>query len=153
MDSLTACGLTADELADFRRMAGFMIPADATYDVPGADDPRIFADVTSSLGVDREDIRAALSSLRRFAGGPLAGMDDGRAEHVTFEFLAQPGRPIQTLGRLVLSAYYRDDRVMRSIGREPRAPFPKGHTVPDGDWSLLDAVKARAPIWRDDRKA
>ncbi len=153
MDGLTKCGLSPDELADFRRMAGFMIPADATYDVPGADDPLIFADIASSLGVDREDVRAALTSLRQFAGCPLSDMDDGRAEHVSFEFLAQQGRPIQTLGRVVLAAYYRDDRVMRSIGREPRAPYPKGHTVPDGDWSLLEVVKARAPIWRDDRKA
>lgn len=153
MDSLAKCGLSPGELADFRRMAGFMIPADATYDVPGADDPLIFADIAGSLGVDREDVRAALASLRAFAGGPLAESDDGRAEQVTLAFLAQKGRAIQALGRVVLAAYYRDDRVMRSIGREPRAPFPKGHTVPDGDWSLLEVVKARAPIWRDDRRA
>lgn len=152
MDRLSECELSADELAEFRRMAGFMIPADAAYDVPGADDPIIFSDIASSLGVDREDVRVALTSLRRFAGSPLSELEDGRAEHVAFEFLAQEGRPIQTLGRVVLAAYYRDDRVMRSIGREPRAPFPKGHTVPDGDWSLLEVVKARTPMWRDDRK-
>ncbi len=153
MDSLANSGLSADELADFRRMAGIMVPADATYDVPGADDPLIFADVVSSLGIDRDDVRAALTSLREFAGSELAKLDDGNAERVTFEFLAQEGRSIQTLGRVVLAAYYRDGRVLKSIGREQRAPFPKGHVVPEGDWSLLDVVKVRAPIWRDDRQA
>jgi hypothetical protein len=48
----------------------------------------------------------------------------------------------------VLVCYYRDDRVMLSLGQEPRAPFPKGHTVEQGDWSLLEPVKRRAPFYR-----
>jgi len=43
----------------------------------------------------------------------------------------------------VLQCYYRDDRVLRSLGLELRPPFPKGHVLPDGDWSLLDPVKKR----------
>jgi hypothetical protein len=39
-------------------------------------------------------------------------------------------------------------RVLRSPGLEPRAPFPKGHTLEQGDWSLLDPVKARPPMRR-----
>ncbi len=152
MDGLRDAELSAGELADLKRMAGFMIPADATFDVPGADDPLIFADIASSLGMDRDDVRAALAGLRALAGGPLSDLDDTRAEEVTFQLLAQHGRSVQALGRVVIAAYYRDDRVMRSIGREPRAPYPKGHTLPDGDWSLLEVVKARAPIWRDDRQ-
>jgi hypothetical protein len=152
MGDLRECGFSAGELADLKRMAGFMIPTDATFSVPGADDPLIFADIALSLGVDLEDVRAALTNLRALAGSPLSDLADARAEELTFRLLAQNERPVQTLGRVVLAAYYRDDRVMRSIGREPRAPYPKGHTVPDGDWSLLEVVKARAPIWRDDRQ-
>ena len=33
--------------------------------------------------------------------------------------------------------YYRDDRVMVSLGLEARPPFPKGHVLEQGDWSLL----------------
>ena len=36
---------------------------------------------------------------------------------------------------------------------EARAPFPKGYDLEQGDWSLLDAVRQRAPFWRDDRTA
>ena len=152
MDSLATSELSAGEIADFRRMAGFMIPADATFGVPSADDSEIFNDIVSSLGRDRDDVRSALASVRALAGRPLADLSDARAEEVTLQLLAGTERPILVLGRMVLAAYYRDDRVMRSIGREPRAPYPKGHTVPDGDWSLLEVVKARAPIWRDDRQ-
>jgi len=53
------------------------------------------------------------------------------------------GPPAATLARVILQCYYRDDRVLRSLGLQLRAPFPKGHVLPDGDWSLLDPVKAR----------
>jgi hypothetical protein len=42
---------------------------------------------------------------------------------------------------------------MLAYGREPRAHFPKGHSLPQGDWSLLDVVKQKEPFWRDDRGA
>jgi len=32
------------------------------------------------------------------------------------------------------------------------APFPKGHAVEAAHWSLLDPVRARAPMWRDPRR-
>ena len=59
------------------------------------------------------------------------------------QFRADGGPPAATLVRVVLQCYYRDDRVLRSLGLELRPPFPKGHVLPDGDWSLLDPVKAR----------
>jgi hypothetical protein len=58
-------------------------------------------------------------------------------------------RPAATLVRVVLQCYYRDDRVLRSPGLELRAPFPKRHMLEDGDWSLLDPVKARARKMRE----
>ena len=53
---------------------------------------------------------------------------------------------------MILGAYYRDDRVLQSLGLEARAPFPQGYVLQQGDWSLLDAVRKRPLLWRDDRK-
>ena len=53
------------------------------------------------------------------------------------------------LGRAVLQCYYRDDRVFRALAIEPRAPYPNGRVLEQGDWSLLDAVRGRARLWRD----
>ena len=69
------------------------------------------------------------------------------------DWYARGGLATRALGRVILAAYYRDDRVLRALGHEARPPFPKGYVVEQGDWSLVDAVRSRAPFWRDDRKA
>jgi hypothetical protein len=64
------------------------------------------------------------------------------------EFRATGGVAAATLVRVVLQCYYRDDRVLRSLGLELRAPFPNGYTLEQGDWSLLDPVRARPATLR-----
>ena len=142
-------GLSAAESQDLRRVAGVMIPASQDFDVPGADDPAIFADIVRSLGRDLPPVRAALAELAALAGGACADLDDERLESVTTAFQAQGGPLPITLGRVILQCYYRDDRVIRSLGLEPRPPFPLGHKLEQGDWSLLDPVRVRPKMWRD----
>lgn len=152
MGNVTVSGLSPAEARDLQRIAGIMIPADEAHRVPGADDPAIFADIVGTLGRDTAEVRTALAALSDLAAKPFGALDDAHAEAVAMQLLAQGGRAVQALGRVVLAAYYRDDRVVRSLGREARAPFPQGHPLPDGDWSLLDVVKTRLPLWRDDRR-
>jgi hypothetical protein len=45
-----------------------MIPASAEFDVPGADDPMIQADIVATLGRDTDLVREALDELARLAG-------------------------------------------------------------------------------------
>jgi hypothetical protein len=141
--------LTLAERRDFRRLAGFMVPASAEYDVPGADDEAIFADIVRSLGRDRSDVRTALLMLREIAGGEFAELDEPNAEAAAMSLLSREGPVALALGRAVLQCYYRDDRVFRALGREPRPPYPKGHELEQGDWALLDAVRGRPRMWRD----
>lgn len=142
-------GLTSTELRDFRRLAGFMVPASADYGVPGADDAAIFADIVRSLGRDRDDVRKALAMLREIAGSDFAGLDEAEAEAAAMTLLGREGPTITALGRTVLQCYYRDDRVFRSLGLETRPPYPQGRVLEQGDWSLLDAVRGRPRLWRD----
>lgn len=141
--------LTPAELRDLRRLAGFMVPSSTDYGVPGADDAAIYADIVRSLGRDQNDVRKALAMLREMAGGDFAAVDEAKAEATAMALLRRQGPEITALGRAVLQCYYRDDRVIRSLGLEPGPPFPKGHSVEQGDWSLLDAVRNRPPMWRD----
>lgn len=141
--------LSPAELRDFRRLAGFMVPASAEFGVPGADDEKIFADIVRSLGRDRAAVGKALAALAEMTGGQFAQRDDERAEATAMSLLGRGGPMIAALGRAVLQCYYRDDRVVRALGLEPRAPFPKGHSVEQGDWALLDAVRGRPRMWRD----
>ena len=135
--------LTAAHRNDLRAVAAMIVPASDEYKVPGADDPAIQADMLATLGRDTMLVRAALDHLARLAGKPLAELDATRRDTVAQEFRATGGAAAATLVRVVLQCYYRDDRVLRSLGIELRAPFPKGYTLEQGDWSLLDPVKAR----------
>jgi hypothetical protein len=141
--------LTLAEQRDFCRLAGFMVPASTQYDVPGADDETIFADIVRSLGRDRDHVRAALAMLDEIAGGDFSAQDDAKAAAATLTLLGREGPMITALGRVVLQCYYRDDRVLRALGVEPRAPYPVGRVLEQGDWSLLDAVRGRPRMWRD----
>jgi len=141
--------LTPAQRDDLRAIAGVIIPASAEFDVPGADDPAIQADILATLGRDTSLVREALDELARLAGRqPLASLDPARREAVALELRAKGGAAVGTLTRVVVQCYYRDDRVVRSLGLEPRPPYPKGYVLEDGDWSLLDPVRARPPMWR-----
>lgn len=140
--------LTRAQAADLAALAGFIIPASDAFDVPGADDPRIQADMIATLGRDTAPVREALDQLARLAGGSFASLDAARREAVAMELRAAGGPTVTALTRVVLQCYYRDDRVVRSLGLEPRPPYPQGHVLADGDWSLLDPIRARAPFWR-----
>ncbi len=140
--------LTPLQRDDLRAVAGMMIPASAEYDVPGADDVAVQADILATLGRDGGRVGEALDHLARLAGKPLADLEAARRDAVAQEFRASGGPAAATLIRVVLQCYYRDDRVLRSLGLELRAPFPKGYALEQGDWSLLDPVKARPSMWR-----
>ncbi|MCK1658419.1 gluconate 2-dehydrogenase subunit 3 family protein [Bradyrhizobium sp. 151] len=140
--------LTRAQRDDLRAIAAMIVPASEEYKVPGADDPAIQADMLATLARDSKLVVAALDHLARLAGQPLAELDAARRDAVAQEFRRHGGPAAATLVRVVLQCYYRDDRVLGSLGIEPRAPFPKGHVLPDGDWSLLDPVKARAGTLR-----
>lgn len=141
--------LSDREIECLRFLAGQMIPPSAEYGLPGADDPAIIADMVQSLDRDRTELKRVIglvqTSLAELGAAPSS------AEQATC--LAQV-RPLDSAGFAVVEAvvsraYYRDDRVLEAIGMDPRPPFPKGYAVADGDWSLLDPVRARGTIYRD----
>jgi hypothetical protein len=146
MPALTS--LTPAQRDNLRVVAGMIVPASEGYAVPGADDATIQADILATLGRDTAMVREALDHLARLAGMPLEGLGEAARDQVALQFRASGGAAAATLTRVVLQCYYRDDRVLRSLGLELRAPFPKGYGLEQGDWSLLDPVKTRASMWR-----
>ena len=141
--------LTLDEARDLRCLAGMMIPPSAELGMPGADDPAITADMQASIGRDLEDVRTALAELVALAGGPFADLPPARQDILAARWRAVERPALATLRRVILQCYYRDDRVVRALGREARPPFPKGNVLEQGDWSLLEPVRARPKMWRD----
>lgn len=143
--------LSASEIDALGKIAGTMVPADAALGMPGADDPAILDDVVRSMGRDLALVREALAAIAAQSGGAFAEMDQAAREGLINRWYASGGAAAMVLGRVILGAYYRDDRVLVALGHEARAPFPKGYVLEQGDWALLDVVRGRKPFWRDDR--
>jgi len=140
--------LTPAQRDDLRALSGVIIPASDEYRVPGADDEKIQTDMLKTLGRDARDVREALTLLAKLSEGSFASLDPAQRLRTALRLRATGAPAVATLTRVVLQCYYRDDRVVRSLGLEARPPFPKGHVLEGGDWSLLDPVRARALGWR-----
>ena len=140
--------LTIDEARSLRCVAGMMIPASSAHSVPGADDNAIFADIVRSIGRDIAHVRQSLARLDALAGATFADCDRARQDLAAVALRHEGGITLTSLTLVIVQCYYRDDRVMRSLGMEVRPPFPKGYVVEQGDWSILDPVRARSPFYR-----
>lgn len=141
--------LSADEQASLRCVVAHMIPASVEYGVPGADDDAIFSDIVTSLDRDAMAVREALTVLHRLAGRALHLAPVEKQQTALSDFRKQNAGLAAALVSVATRCYYRDDRVMRSLGMDVRPPYPKGFEVPQGDWSLLEPVRARGKIYRD----
>jgi hypothetical protein len=144
----TGQALSSDECRSLRCLVGIVIPASAEYDVPGADDEAIFADILSSVGEDLHLVRQALRDLDGLSGGPFADVPVAGQRALAQRLRDEHPASAKLLAEITVKSYYRDDRVMRSLGMEPRPPFPQGFELEPGDWSLLAPVRARGRIYR-----
>jgi hypothetical protein len=135
--------LTADQCRSLQCLAEMMIPASVEYGVPSAGDDAILADILQSVGRDAEHVIAVLRTLDATAGGPFADMDPQLRNAIAAQLRETGGEGLTSLTRIILQCYYRDDRVMRSLGMEPRPPFPK--RLRGGTRRLVPLDPVRAP--------
>jgi len=146
---LTPGPLTVEEQHHLRTVAASMIPASAELGLPGADDGPIFDEILDAAAPDRAGVREALRLLDETSGGDFAVLDAGSQTAMAEKFRIQHPNQFVLLVSIVVRCYYRDDRVMRWLGMDPRPPFPLGFELKQGDWSLLDPVRARPRLYRE----
>lgn len=139
-----------DERRLLREIAGLLIPASSEYGIPGADDERIFDNILVSIIRLAPTLKPKLHDLQALAEeryGPdflnLSQVDKTTLlrDQINYAFLKH-------LITATATAYYQDGRVLETIGLKSIPPFPGGHDIEQGDWSLLEPVKARAPFYR-----
>ena len=130
-------------------LVGYIIPPSAEFNVPGADDPQIFADILRSTGRDGPALRTALQAVNTAAGGQLSELPDADRRKAIDHFRRDNPDLAAICETVTARCYYRDDRVMASIGIEVRPPFPLGYEVEKGDLSLLEPVRKRGIVYRD----
>ena len=135
------------------RVVGAIIPESEKYGVPGADDADIFATILQKSVRHAAVIRGGLDQLTDLlARNGVVLPASSRAELAPWidEFEKSGGGAFVGIVTLITAqAYYQDPRVLRSLDVEARPPFPKGQELPQGDWSLLDPVKARGKHYRE----
>ncbi|MCP4959049.1 MAG: hypothetical protein GY925_07230 [Actinomycetia bacterium] len=143
--------MTTQEQIVLRRFAGAMIGACDDLQIPGADDEVIFGRMLDEARRMITRLRRGMSGfLEQFGGvARVAVLDDSEFDSVV-EVARQANHPfLGAMIALVAEAYYTDPRILFSLKKEDRPPFPKGNTLEQGDWSLLDPVMARGPVYRD----
>src|SRR3974390_1356746 len=121
--------LTSAQRDDLRAVSGVVIPPSDEYRVPGADDDLIQADMLKTLGRDAREVREALVLLAKLSEGSFAALDPAQRLRTALRLRGTGAPSVATLTRVVMQCYYRDDRVVRSLGLEARPPFPQSHVL------------------------
>lgn len=139
--------------ATLTTLVQMLIPASAKYDVPGADDPEILADIIATARAHAEVVAEGLENTNARAeaehGAPFAALAAASAMAIVDAMQESSPAFVRAVVAITVQCYYRNPRVMNSLGMEARAPYPKGFEVAQGDWSLLEPVRERGKIWRD----
>ncbi|NKB58200.1 MAG: hypothetical protein GKS00_17890 [Alphaproteobacteria bacterium] len=150
---MTETTFTETEARALTILADMIVPASDEYGVPGAGDPAIMDNILADAERHRARIIAALSALddiaRKEHGAVFTDLDPAQRDSVAETFRAAHAAGADLIANLTVQGYYRDDRVMTSLGMEPRPPHPKGYEVEQGDWSLLDPVRQREAFYRE----
>jgi hypothetical protein len=144
--------------AERRALAGLLdvvIPPSGDGTRPGAGALGVAAHVERAVAATpdqgplvRQGLAALAALVRERGASDLAALAPPEREAAVRELAQrQPG----FFGMVVFHAYagyYHDPRVLEALGLEPRAPFPQGHEVPPTDFTLLDPVRRRGPLYR-----
>ena len=144
---------TATEHATLDALMDLMIPASRDGRMPSARSLDLFADTAGLSLKDAALLQSGLREIEAWAQGDhgatfaqlqttaaMAVVDHMRARHPDF---------IHAFNLNTTARYLKDASVMPLIGLEPRPPWPKGHAVKEGDWSLIEVVRKRPKIYRE----
>jgi hypothetical protein len=130
-----------------RSLADLMIPAEE--DLPSAADPAILAGIVDRLSERPDVVNDALALIDANASGTaFAALPPAERLAIVSRLRAERPAFVALFESTVAACYYRDDRVLRSLGLPARAPFPEGNAVEPTDWSMLGPVRAREPFYR-----
>jgi len=144
--------LSDEQRATLNALCDLMIPASADGKMPAASSLSLYDDLSELSPADVQTFADGLSALQENAQSTFKQAYSAltaRDAQSVFDALRPELRRFASLFTVQTAArYYANDTVMPLIGLEPRAPWPQGNDVKQGDWSLLDPVRKRAPMYR-----
>lgn len=137
---------SASERNVIAAIAAATIGPEPTRNLPGADDPEIFPALLNQAEHFASRIKqgiAVLDSTRKSA----PSFDDDLLGRIDTDPRLRSFSRIMSI--VIMQAYYQHPSVLRALGLASRPPFPQGHEVESGDWSLLEPVQQRGSIYRE----
>jgi hypothetical protein len=155
--SETAAGsdLSAEQTRALACVLDLLIPPSADGRLPGAGKLGLADAIEQGVQVRPELLPGLLQGLAALDEGARGRGADGFAAVAPAErrallerAAAQAPAFLPPLLFQTLAAYYAHPQVLEALGHEPRPPYPKGYDVPPTDFSILDPVRQRAPIYR-----
>jgi hypothetical protein len=126
-------------------VAEAIISQDAALALPGASDPAVMHTLLGKAAHFEARLKAGIEALIGQTD-PLAIAPQELISLLDKDPRFRSFSNIMTI--LTMQSYYQDPRVLAVHGLAARPPFPLGHELESGDWSLLDPVKRRNPIYR-----
>jgi hypothetical protein len=147
MDAFT---FSDDEEHLLVRLLDLIVPPDGDRGLPGAGALGLTGGIARTVQqtpMVRPVVEYGLSALAELAGKRrptgFAALSADEVKEVWEEFTATDQFFLPAFLFLVYSSYYQHPRVVEALGLEARAPHPKGYTVEESDWTLLDPVRRR----------
>ena len=145
--------LTPAQRAILDLVLNLIVPPSADARMPGAAEVGVpaylCAEAADSLPVLREELdEIERRAQAHFARGFVVLAHSERKSLVE-GLRGQTPAFMSRLAMETLACYYQHDRVLAGLGLEARPPYPKGYQVVQGDFSLLEPVRARGKIYRD----
>jgi hypothetical protein len=134
------------------RLLDLMIPASADGRLPSAAGLDLYAEA-GRLGEPMivlfgQGLASLDAQSRALHGRGFVDLDDDRAMVLVDDARAGLAPFFGAFVTQSAARYYQHDRVVEALGLEARPPWPQGHQIVEGDWSLLDPVRARKPFYR-----
>lgn len=149
-------GLSDDERRTLAAVLDEIIPPEEGGRLPGAGvllDGGDLAGTLRSLPGLSDAITSGIAALNVAAhahgadGFAALSRDERRA--VLHDVGAADAGLLPSLMFLAYATYYRDRRVLETLGFEARPPHPKGYEVPENDLSLIEPVRRRGRLYRE----
>ncbi len=141
---------SAEEESVLVRLLDVIIPPDSERRLPGAGSLGLTASIARTAErtpMVRPVLEYGLSALadlaRKRTPAGFAALSAVEAKEVWEQFAATDEFFTPAFLFLVYASYYQHPRVVETLGLESRAPHPKGYTVEESDWTLLDPVRRR----------
>ena len=141
---MTTASLNDQQRSTLTAVLDQIIPPRANENLAGAGGLDLADAVASAFGDSLADLGEGLGQLAAFC----EDQDASAFPHLLRDFDVQNPGFMPGLVFHTYTQYYQDLRVVEVLGIDPRPPYPGGYELETGDFSTLEAVKARGPIYR-----